>query len=128
MFAQRLKDLRKARPSLTQAKLAEILDVSETATVELTASHIYGNHKCYGTGTIVSVYDGDDYICDFTLIVDGDLNGDSTCDVIDASIAYLYSAGFQEATENEILAANGCVSDELDATSYQNVVNMCLAS
>ena len=31
MFAQRLKDLRKARPSLTQAKLAEILDVSQQA-------------------------------------------------------------------------------------------------
>ena len=31
MFAQRLKDLRKSRPGLTQAKLAEILDVSQQA-------------------------------------------------------------------------------------------------
>jgi repressor LexA len=31
MFAQRLKDLRKAHPELTQAKLAEILDVSQQA-------------------------------------------------------------------------------------------------
>ena len=53
---------------------------------------------------------------------------DSVCDVLDASIAYLYSAGFQEPTVNEILAANGCISDELDANSYQNVVNMCLSS
>ena len=65
---------------------------------------------------------------EYTLVINGDLNGDGTCDVIDASLAYLYSVDMEEASEIEIIAANGCVSDELDANSYQNVVNMCLAS
>ena len=62
------------------------------------------------------------------LLLIGDLNGDATCDVLDAAIAHLYSVGLDEPSENEILAANGCVSDELNVNSYQNVVNMCLAS
>ena len=108
--------------------VTEILALSETAIAIPTASHVFGNYELYGTGTIVSVFDGDTHIGDFTLIVEGDLNGDSVCDVLDAAVAQLYSAGFDEPTENEILAANGCISDEIDVNAYQNVVNTCLSS
>lgn len=80
------------------------------------------------TGTTLSVFEEEENIGDYTIIVEGDLNGDSVCDVLDAAAAQLYSAGFDEASEIETLAANGCISDELDASSYQNVVNLCLAS
>ena len=108
--------------------IAEILGLSESATVVPTASYVYGNLELYGTGTVITVFYGNDYIGDFTLIVEGDLNGDSVVDVLDAAAAQLYSAGFHEPTENEILAANGCISDVIDVNSYQNVVNTCLAS
>lgn len=107
--------------------IIEILGLSESATIVATASSVYGNQELYGTGTIITVFDGNEYIGDFTLIVEGDLNGDSVCDVLDAAAAQLYSAGFHEPTQNEIYAANGCISDEIDVNSYQNVVNVCLA-
>ena len=109
------------------SEILEILGVSETATVIPIASHIFGNYELLGTGSILTVFDGNDYIGDFTLIVEGDLNGDSVVDVIDAALAQRYSAGFDEPTENEIYAANGCFSDEIDVVSYQNVVNQALA-
>ncbi len=107
--------------------ITEILGLSESATVVPTASSVYGNQELYGTGTIITVFDGNDYIGDFTLIVEGDLNGDSVVDVLDCAVAQLYSAGFYEPAENEVLAANGCISDEIDVNSYQNVVNTCLS-
>ncbi len=106
----------------------DVLGVSEDVSVVVDVSYAYGNLELYGTGTVITVFDGDDYIGDFTLIVEGDLNGDSVCDVLDAAQAQRYSAGFQEPTENEIYAANGCIVAEIDVNSYQNVVNMCLAS
>ncbi len=81
----------------------------------------------FGTGTSIDL-SKDNTTDNYTVIVNGDLNGDGVCDVIDAATAQLYSAGFYEPTENEIYAANGCVSDEIDILSYQNVVNTCLAS
>lgn len=64
----------------------------------------------------------------YKIIINGDLNGDGVCNVLDAMYAERVSSGHVEATEDEIYAANGCVSDELDVSSYQNVVNMALAS
>ncbi len=108
--------------------IAEVLGVSETANIVVSTSYKQSGVELCGTGTIITVFDGDDYIGDYTLIVEGDLNGDSVCDVLDAAAAQLYSSGLSEPTVNEIYAANGCISDEIDVNSYQNVVNTCLAS
>ncbi len=108
--------------------ISEFLSLSESAIVVSTASSVYDDCEFYGTGTIVSVFDGNNHIGDFTLIVEGDLNGDSICDVLDAAQSQRYSAGFDTPSDNEIYAANGCVSDEIDVVSYQNVVNTCLIS
>lgn len=100
---------------------------SGTADVVATPSLVYGNLERYGTGTILTVFDGGKYIGDFTLIVEGDLNGDSVCDVLDAAVAHLYSVGLDEPTQNEIYAANGCISDVIDVNAYQEVVNIVSA-
>ncbi len=79
-----------------------------------------------GTGSIFTVYDDDDYMGDYTLITEGDLNGDGVCDVIDAAVAYLYSVNLSTPSQNEIYAANGEIAEEIDAPDYQNVVNIAL--
>ncbi len=92
---------------------------------ELTSN--MNSYGYFGTGTSIDLTN-DSQTDSFKVIINGDLNGDGVCDVLDASYAALVSAGHKTATEEEIYAANGCVSDELDAASYQNVINMVLAS
>lgn len=64
----------------------------------------------------------------YKIIINGDLNGDGVCNVLDAFEAERASNGHIEASIEQIYAANGMISEELDARSYQNVVNMALAS
>jgi hypothetical protein len=47
-------------------------------------------------------------------------------DIADAAVTYLYSADLLTPTQNEIYAANGEIAEEIDASDYQNVVNMVL--
>ena len=79
-----------------------------------------------GTGSLFTVYDSNDYMGDYTLITEGDLNGDGVCDVLDAAATYLYSANLLTPSQNEIFAANGKIDEEIDASDYQNVVNIVL--
>jgi hypothetical protein len=107
--------------------LNDMLSIPSTTLALPVASYIQGNTELYGTGTEISVFDGDDYKGDYKVIVIGDLNGDSVCDVIDAAEAERMSSGQATATTEQIYAANGCISDELDVASYQTVVNNVLA-
>ncbi len=86
----------------------------------------YLNNKYYGTGSIFTVFDEEDYMGDYTVIVEGDLDGDGVCDVIDAALASLYSANLITPSTNEIYAANGEIAEEIGALDYQNVVNIAL--
>lgn len=92
--------------------------------MNLTVDPIYNMYL--GTGSVFTVYDGKNYMGDYTLITEGDLNGDGISDVSDAAVAYLYSANLLEPTQNEIYAANGEIAEEIDASDYQNIVNMVL--
>ena len=104
------------------------VSTAEDFTLDTNESAVAGDTKLYGTGSKVNITLDGDVLDEYTVFTVGDLNGDSVCDVIDAAFAHRYSAGLEEPTQNEIYAANGCILDELDATSYQNVVNTCLAS
>lgn len=81
----------------------------------------------FATGTSID-FTKDGVTDNYKVIINGDINGDGVCDVLDASYTALVSTGHKTATEDEIYAANGCISEGIDASSYQNVVNMALAS
>ena len=82
-----------------------------------------------GVGVMILIWERDNYLGDYVLVVEGDLNGDAVCDVLDASAAQRYSAGYgYYPTACEIYAANGYATDTVDVYSYQNVVNIALAS
>ena len=81
-----------------------------------------------GTGSVFTVYDDDDYMGDYTLIIEGDINGDGVCDVLDASVTYLYSVKLATPSQNEIYAANGKIAEEITSSDYQNIVNIVLNS
>ncbi len=86
-----------------------------------------GNTNFYGTGSQITVNLSADEEVTLTIIVNGDLNGDSVCDVLDAQLTALYSNGLKTPSESEIYAANGSESTSIDATSYQAVVNKMMA-
>lgn len=94
-------------------------------TAQATASDSGGN---LGTASSVDIYREGKLEDEYKLIVVGDLNGDSVCDAIDVAEAERVSNGHKTAVTEQVYAANGAVSEEIDVASYQNVVNVALAS
>lgn len=104
----------------------DIVNFSENTEVVANASYIKGTTQYYGTGTTLTLFENGVHIGDYTVVVVGDLNGDSVCDVLDANRTEQISNGHKSATELEAYAANGKVSEVVDVNSYQNVVNTAL--
>lgn len=109
------------------SELSDIVTFADTTEVIATASHTNADTEYYGTGTILTLYENSVNIGKFTLVVEGDVNGDSVCDVLDASKTEKIANANATATYLEAYAANGEVSDVVDVNSYQYVVNMALA-
>ena len=107
--------------------ITEIINVSSTAISIPIASYVYGNLELLGTGSIISVFDGDEYIGDFTLVVEGDVNGDSVCDALDAMQVALASNGHKTLDGAYALAADSNADDIVDANDYQAIVNRAVS-
>ena len=80
------------------------------------------------TGATLTVTQNNGETADFTVVVEGDVNGDGVCDVLDAVITEQGVNGHSVASELEAYAANGSVSGTIDMASYQNVVNLALSN
>ena len=106
-----------------EKEISNIVDISDINSINAQANSSDG---FIGTGSTLVINKGDS-TAHYSIIILGDLNGDSVCDALDAAVAYFYSAGLKEPTENEILAANGCAADEIDVNDYQSIVNWALS-
>ncbi len=80
----------------------------------------------FGTGSTYNIEIGNEKVT-FTVITDGDLNGDSVCDVLDSAAAAIYLSGKKTPTKEELYAANGEVAEEIDMAAYQSLVNKTVA-
>lgn len=88
----------------------------------------YGNTLGYGaTGANLTVFENNVPSMECTVVVTGDLNGDGVCDVLDAAVTERGANGHGALSNLEIYAANGCVSDSVDISDYQNIVNKALS-
>lgn len=106
---------------------ADLVKFSENTEVIANASYIKGGTEYYGTGTTLTLFEDGVHIGDYTVVVVGDLNGDSVCDVLDATRTEQIANGHATSTNLEAYAANGSVSDTVSVASYQLVVNTALA-
>ncbi|MBO5065367.1 MAG: hypothetical protein J6D06_04555 [Clostridia bacterium] len=90
--------------------------------------HIQKNGvELYGTGSVVNMYNNNGELEGaYTVVVNGDLDGDAVCDVLDVAKAERMANSHESSDVAQIYAANGCVSDKIDVSSYQNVVNTAL--
>ena len=103
-----------------------LINVPSTTLAVPQASLTSGKTERFGTGSTVTVFENNVYTGDYKVIVTGDLDGDSVCDVIDASLAEKAANNKEALSREQICAANGHYSGEVDVTSYQNVVNTAL--
>ena len=109
------------------SNIADILSLSDSAIIVPTASYAYGDIELYGTGTVITVFNGGVYVGEFTLVVSGDVNGDSVCDVLDCSMAELAANGLSSLTGIFKTAADTNSDDAIDATDYQALINKAVS-
>ncbi len=106
----------------TCQNINNLVSTSDNTTVSIESSNAF-----YGTGTVVALSVNGEAVHKLTIIVNGDINGDSVCDVIDLVLAARYSTNTQTPSQNEIYAANCGIAGTIDETTYQNLVNKALS-
>lgn len=79
-----------------------LLTINEGYTVEVISTH---QGKC-GTGSTINIYKEGEVVGTYILIVKGDVNGDSMCDVLDATTVEKLVAGNEITGEIYIIAAD----------------------
>ncbi len=111
-----------------QTNIDNIVGIKETTTYYYRPSHIYRKTQYYGTGSTLDVCNDNGVWETYTLIVQGDINGDSVCDVIDAFEVQRASTAHTELTDNYLLAADVDCDGEISVYDYAQVVNMAVSS
>ena len=106
--------------------ISRLIYIAESKTaVALGSDYVNGKH-ILGTGSTVTVY-GDNEREDFTLIVTGDVNGDSVCDVLDITRIGLDANEHKQLTDSYLLAGDMNADEEITVEDYAQVVNLALA-
>jgi hypothetical protein len=93
----------------------------------ITPSYFYGNYEFFGTGSTFSAYYGSQYLGKITLIVEGDLNGDSICDALDASLLVNHEKANLTMVGAYRTAADTNMDGKLTVEDYQAVVNKAVS-
>ncbi len=100
--------------------------LSDNYSYEINASFGNATTDFLGTGSTITIFENGEKITDYRIIVAGDLDGDSVCDVMDIMLAELCVTNNKTPSADECYAANGYASDSIDESSFQFVVNTAL--
>ncbi len=116
------------KTSETKTKnIKDLIKFSGYTTHYATPSYSNGEENFYGTGSSVIVYLNGKPDSVFNVIVYGDLNGDSVCDVLDCVEIEKAANGHTTLSGNTFSAADMNNNNKLDSRDYQNAVNKALA-
>ena len=110
------------------ADMSVLIGVPKNVVAIPQASVVNGNRETFGTGSTVTVFENNTFSGEYTVIVNGDLDGDSVCDVLDMVLAERAASGHTNLSDAQAYAANNSADTEIDAQSYQNVVNRALGA
>ncbi|MBR3788839.1 MAG: hypothetical protein IKJ86_02490 [Clostridia bacterium] len=106
--------------------IEDLVTFSDNLTYEISASLKADTTEFLGTGSVISIYENGEKVSEYKIIVAGDLNGDSVCDVLDVACAELSVTNNRIPSADECYAANGTKKDVIDEASFQFVVNTAL--
>ncbi len=81
-----------------------------------------------GTGTLVTIKSGDTVIDTFTVVINGDLDGDGVSDVLDVVLANRALNGYTDLSDAQAYAANNAADTNISSVSYKNVVDKALGA
>ncbi len=83
--------------------------------------------ELYGTGSKLMVYWDTDNVSEYTLIMEGDTNGDGVCDVLDATQTAMASSGKISLESWSTYAVDSNGDGIIDVNDYSQVVNRALS-
>lgn len=106
---------------------SDIATFGETVEFRTVSSHTSDTADYFGTGSYVVVYENGAPNTTFNLVVYGDINGDSTCNVLDCFEAEKAANGHKELTDVYSLAADTDQNGVIDVTDYQDIVNRAMS-
>lgn len=109
-----------------QQDFSNIVGTQKTITVDGIASFANPSCKFYGTGSMFIVYENSAISEIYTLIVQGDINGDSTVNVIDLAEIERASNGHKALNDSYFLAGDINCNEVIDVSDFQTAVNMAL--
>ena len=106
--------------------IEDICKTTEDITCYIEASNNYGEKEYIGTGSKIALYKNNEKIAEYTIVIDGDLTGDSVCNAIDVALAEMALSNTRPPSAIECYAANGSSKEVIDISSFQYVVNTAL--
>ncbi len=112
----------------TQNDMSQMVDIPESTNYYTIPSTVYKNHYWYGTGSSLLIYHNGGTREEFTLIVQGDVNGDSAVDVLDCFAVSLNANNQKNLEGHYKTAADLDCNGEIDIVDYQQVVNLALSA
>ncbi len=110
-----------------QKDFSSIIGVQETVSHFSVPSYVYRGTNYFGTGSLFYIYENGVVVESYTVIVEGDINGDSVVDVLDASAVEQATNSHRELTGNYHLAGDSNRDGVIDVVDYQAVVNRAIA-
>ena len=110
----------------TCTNYSEIIGFKDTTNYYVIPSYVYRNNYWYGTSSEILLYTGNQRES-YKLIVEGDINGDSAVDVLDAYTVSLVANSQANLSDEYFLAADMNMDEEITVEDYAQVVNAALA-
>lgn len=104
--------------------IKDIVNYGSEYTVMAIPSLICDGTNYYGTGSVIYFFRDGTLAYSYTLIVYGDLNGDSIVDTLDAVTAERAANSKQTLDDNTLLAADFGNDGTVDAADYQQILNL----
>ena len=105
--------------------ISQLCKTQSDMVCEISPSTVIEGTNFIGTGSVVTLYKNDEKIAEYKIIINGDLNGDSVCDVLDVALTEICIYN-KTPSAIECYAANGMAINEIDINSLQYVVNTAL--